>query len=300
MNTLIKRSQTLALVLAALTACDGSEPATASQPRIEGEAASPARLSPTQAENPAPSAPSQRALEIVDLAGLDAAHAALQQSRPEFAAKLAALEPTTTRNPEFLRFNDASLHDPDAAIVFAARLRETPADQRALRLALAEALPRTGAQIDELIGVLYELEGEAEIRAQLVAGLARSEGAKRDALLARALTDASPEVRFSATIAASRRPAPSPILRDALLLAISDGDASVRLRATRSAGALGLAEALPLLESRLEDADADLRLHSLRAIRRIDLDRARALAATRPSDEDPRVNRELAQLSQAN
>jgi len=214
---------------------------------------------------------------------------------------MATLQPRRTRGG-MLRFSQEEIHDhPAAATVFVRRLATEPRAE--VRLALIEALPRTGG--DWFDGVLSHLDREADplVRKAIVAIMIRAEPSRGAAGIARGLRDEAPEVRAEAAFAAGSLPPATVQQRPELLARLHEllaaAHAPSRAAAARSLGLCGFADqSFAALEPLLGDGDAAVRLQALRALGRLDRARAAELPAVRAlrADPDTKVSRAAAKL----
>jgi HEAT repeat protein len=207
--------------------------------------------------------------------------------------------PVRTRGGQ-LRFADEGLHDnPAATGELLSRLdRETSSE---VRVALVEALPRTGG--DWIDGALARLSTETDpgVRKALVAIMPRAEPSAGARGIAVGLADADGGVRIEAALAAGSIPAQVAVqagLIDLLSKALGGGEAQLRAAAARSLGILEAAGSFDAIRSLLGDPDARARLEALRALGRIDLSKAAALPSLRAlrNDGDPKIARAAAAL----
>lgn len=203
--------------------------------------------------------------------------------------RLAALQPVKTR-AGWLRYVDPAIEAPAAAPILLARL-SAGQDEPEIRVALAEAIGRTGG--DYVAGVTAQLavESDARVREMLVGTLGRraTSGDVRPGLMA-GLHDASPQVRAAAVWAIGERGDAAGFGAE-LIHTLDDDDVLVRRAAARTLGVIGDAAAVASLTELLDDADADVRLHALRAIHRIDPQVAASLGRldVLAQDDDRRV-----------
>jgi HEAT repeat protein len=215
------------------------------------------------------------------------------------AAAQEPLVPQRTRAGT-LRFTSPAI-DGNAALTpeILARLASEPS--RELRLALIDALPRTGGDWVDGALALLEREPEPEVRKALVAILPRAEPTRALRGILAGLGDAAAMVRAEAALSAASLPRPT---RDDAGLAarlgqlLSDDDARTRASAVRALGIMGRAAAFDPVARLLDDADSEVRLQAIHALERLDRGRARGLARleTLRSDGDPKVARAAARL----
>ncbi len=209
--------------------------------------------------------------------------------------------PVRTRGGQ-LRFADERLHDnPAATGELLSRLdRETSTE---VRVALVEALPRTGGDwIDEALARLPK-EADPAVRKALVAIMPRAEPAAGVRGIVLGLADVAEPVRTEAALAAGSVPAQVAAqagLTELLRKALEDNDAQPRAAAARSLGILGAVGAFDAIRSLLEDQNGTVRLQALRALGRLDVAKAAALPALRAlrDDADPKIARAAAAVIQ--
>ncbi len=209
--------------------------------------------------------------------------------------------PVRTRGGQ-LRFADERLHDnPAATGELLSRLdRETSSE---LRVALVEALPRTGGDwIDEALARLPK-ETDAAVRKALVAIMPRAEPAAGVRGIVLGLADVAEPVRTEAALAAGSVPAQVAAqagLTELLGKALGDSSAQPRAAAARSLGILGAVGAFDAIRSLLGDQNGTVRLQALRALGRLDVAKAAALPALRAlrDDADPKIARAAAAVIQ--
>ncbi len=224
----------------------------------------------------------------------------IDQPRSQAAASpanvdLVALSPLRTRGG-MLRFSQEIVHDnPAAAAIFVRRLAEEPSAE--VRMALIEALPRTGG--DWFDGVMAHLDSEREpqVRKAVMAIMIRAEPSRAATGIARGLQDADPLVRAEAAVAAGSLP-PAEVQQRPELLSrlhelLAEAHAPSRAGAARSLGILGLIASFEAIEPLLGDGEAAVRLQALRALVRLDPERAAGLPAVRAlrADPDSKVSR---------
>lgn len=214
----------------------------------------------------------------------------LRSSAPARYAELRRAAPQTTR-ARTLRFTTDLIRDPRVASVFLERLAEG-SDTGEVRVALVEALPRTGGVYADAIGELIAGERDAAVRTAYVFAMRRAPAEHAIPVLGRGLTDEDPSVRAEAARSAAAHTAGARLAGE-LRAALSDADPVLRAEAARSLGILRVNGAQAELSARLSDATADVRLEALRALDRI----APGSLAGKPAldvlakDPDPRVSR---------
>ncbi len=211
----------------------------------------------------------------------------------------AIFAPHRTRGGK-LRLADEGLHDnPAAAGELLRRLdRESSTE---LRIALVEALPRTGGPWVDAIVARLPKEGEPAVRKAMVAILPRAEPAAAVAGILLGLGDADDHVRTEAALVAGSIPADLAAqngLVEPLAKGLVDTNRYVRAAAARSLGILREAGAFDGLVALLDDPAPTVRLQAVRALGRIDGTRAGQLPAVRHlrDDADPKVARAAAGL----
>ncbi len=276
-------------LLVGVVACDSGE-ARDPEPR-EGEGRARAQAPEERAETP-----------MAAPAGAGEAEPGAAEARREGAearAFLEGLEPVKTRAGH-LRFTARELEDPQASSIFAARLASAD-NPPELRLALAEALHRSGGEWSAASLAQLEVEADPEVRAILIRTLAKAPVEAALVGLERGLVDPLPAVRRAAAELAGWAPAAGrdPSVEASLRGALSDDDAGVRAAASRAFGLLGGSARFEAVRPGLADDDAEVRLQSLRALERLDRPRAAALsevAGLAAEDPDPRVARAAGKL----
>lgn len=191
-----------------------------------------------------------------------------------------------------LRFADEAVHDhPEAAVELLRRFdAETAAE---VRVALVEALPRTGGEWVDAVLARFPREPEPSVRKAMVSIAARAvEGAA--ALVELGLGDEDASVRAEAAMAAASVRVGGAKLAGALAALLADRDARVRASAARSlalAGYTARLDRFAAIAPLLDDSAATVRLEAVRALGRIDGARAATLPAlrARQSDGDVKV-----------
>ncbi len=219
-------------------------------------------------------------------ASVDEAIAELRTRDPELVQTLYALEPRSTRAGT-ARFTGPLVHNPVVAAVFLDRLTAQP-ETSAVRVALVDALPRTGGSFGAAVTDVLSEERDAAVRVAMLGSLRTAEASSALAGLELGLSDSDATVRLAAARTAARRP-DGARLEAPLLVAAADADARVKLEAVRTLGVLRIEAAKDLVEAELGASDAELRLAAVRALIRIDpkfaAERVRPLMA----DADARV-----------
>ena len=210
--------------------------------------------------------------------------------------ELTQLAPQST--PAGPRFTAETVRDPRATVVFIDRLSRK-ADAEDVRVALAEALPRTGGFYADAVADLFVDEGSATVRTAYVVTARRAPADQALSILRRAFADASIEVRAEAARSAAASNAIGLNLASQLRMALSDSNATIRVEATRTLGALRIEAAKDELNKALSDPSPDVRLEAMRALDRI---APGSLAGTATvvalqSDPDERVSRLAKQLT---
>jgi HEAT repeat protein len=221
----------------------------------------------------------------------------LEPNSPVEAGTLDTLEPLRARHGE-LRFVGPAIRTPEAAPLLLARL-EGGQDTPEIRRALADAIGRTGGDYAAAVADLVTAEADPDVRALLVASLARAgRGAAADvrSALITALADPVEHVREEAAYVAAAHPAGRTMVGP-LIAALSDRDARVRAAAARTLGVLRDQAALGALRPLLADGAADVRLAALRALKRLDRRIASCEAAALTGDPDPRIRRLSGELT---
>lgn len=241
-----------------------------------------------EAKSPAPSDMAAEPAVSEWEAWLAGALADVERDQPALVAELRALVPALTRDGG-ARFASDAVARPGAAPVLLDRLARGT-DPAPVRVALADALSRTGGPYAAALVGLLAREADAEVRVAMVAALRRAAGEPALAGLRAGLADADPRVRAAAAETASRRQ-DGAALADALIAGLADDSEDVQIAAARSLGALKVAAAFPALQPKLSAGSAELRLHALRALTRIDRPRTSALPelVRLATDPDPRV-----------
>ena len=281
----------LGLSLLLVGACDSGEPRDPEPRRGEGEIV--AADASSAEESPAPMAAPEGAGES------EPREASPRREGEEARAFLETVEPVATRAGH-LRFTAEEIADPQATAIFAARLA-APSSPPELRLALAEALHRSGGDWPAAILAQLAVEEDPKVRGILVSTLAKAPEAAALVGLQRGLVDPAAEVRRAACELAGWAPAAG---RDSsvaapLRAALADDDARIRAAAARAFGLMGEGDHFDAVMSGLADGDAEVRLQTLRALERLDPARAAALpevASLAAEGSDPRVKRAATKL----
>jgi HEAT repeat protein len=217
----------------------------------------------------------------------------LQALDPVLFDELMTLEPVPNR-AGVPRFAGPALDADQAPEVLAHRL-QTAEETPEVRAALAATIAHIADP--ELVTQLIADEGDADVRLHLYQGLEKAPAEVAFPVLQAALTDDAPGVRAEAARVLGNR-ADCGDAADALVAALDDPTAEVRMFAARSLGyhAVPVYDAiLPLLQ----DEDAKVRLTAVRSLGRIDATRAATDVAPLASDVDPKVARKAATLSGA-
>ncbi len=198
------------------------------------------------------------------------------------------LEPHTTRAGT-LRF--LLPEDRDQALTDSLMERlATGGEDTAVRVALVEALPRSGGDWSSALALWPSENGD--VRQTLVDGARHADQALAVQLIELALDDGDWEVRAAGARAAGWQTELGDELGPEVLDALADAHPEVRAFAARSAGWLHL-DAFGALLPLLADVDPTVRLNTLRALERIDATalQARPELATLSADADARVSR---------
>ena len=210
--------------------------------------------------------------------------------RERVAAELNTLE--AKKLIELMAMSPASAtRDPKLGAVFLDRLARK-ADAEDVRVALAEALPKTGAAYVDALLELFVDENSAKVRAAFVRATPNDQAL---AILRRAFADPSTEVRLVALKSASTHTVCEQLASE-LRTTLTDREPALRIEAARAIGALKIEAARDELVYALGDGDPEVRLEAMRALDHIapgSLAGTAAVTALK-SDPDTRVA-ELAQ-----
>jgi HEAT repeat protein len=220
----------------------------------------------------------------------DRVAAELAAMDPARRAEYAALAPQSTRAGGS-RFTTDVIHDPLVAAVFIDRLAKRT-DAEEVRVALAEALPRTGGLYADAVADLVTTESSATVRAVYVHGARRAPAEHGLAILRRGFADGSTEVRAEAARTAAAHAAGAQLAGE-LRAVLHDSDPALRSEAARSLGILKIEAARDELVKALGDGVAEVRLESMRALDRIAPGSlaGTAMVTALMSDPDDRVSR---------
>jgi hypothetical protein len=205
-------------------------------------------------------------------------------------AELATLQPSRTRAGH-MRFSTEAVEDPRATAVLVDRLRSR-LEPEEVRIALAEALPRTGGTYGDVLVELLSFESSPHVRAVLVHAASRISVTDARAVIRAAVADDDDEVRATAMRTAAAR-ADGGTLGDVLATGLGDRAAVVRAEAARSIGIHRASAASATLAGLLGDTSTDVRFEALRALDGV----APALLRAHPAlpalarDPDPRIAR---------
>jgi HEAT repeat protein len=197
----------------------------------------------------APPAPPPRAVETAHLPWRERVAAELSAIEAKQLIEMMALPPASTTA------------DPRLAAVILDRLARK-ADPEDVRVALTDALSKTGGRFADALADLFVDENSAKVRAAFVRATPNEQAL---AILRRAFVDSSTEVRIVAIKSASTH-AVCEQLASELRNTLSDREAVLRVEAARSIGALKIAAARGELVRALGDADPEVRLEAMRAL----------------------------------
>lgn len=212
------------------------------------------------------------------------------------AAAAWTLSPAATRLPA-LRLLDPRLETPAAAGPLLARLAwggEAPD----VRVALVEALVRTGGDWSPVVVAMFPDEVDVPTRAMMVQVARRAPPADALTLVRQGFADRAAPVR-----AAAAETCPWVEGHEALdglvVAALADPDPVVRAEAARSAGWMEIASSWSPIVKLLGDADAGVRLQALRALQRLDPADAAGLPEVEvlKRDKDLKVQRAAAEAA---
>ncbi|MBK9069794.1 MAG: HEAT repeat domain-containing protein [Myxococcales bacterium] len=209
------------------------------------------------------------------------------------------LAPTPTRAGH-LRFSTSEIHQAEAAAAFLQRL-QAGGESAAVRLALVEALPRTGGAFAEALVAYLPREADASVRGAIVATSRRAPASSATLLVARGFADAAADVRAEAARAAASL-ADGAQFHAQLAHALTDHHADVRQAAAASIGVLGLTAGGAALLAATSDANPDVRVAAFRAYARVAPTAAHDTALVRrmATDTDERVRALARSLASTN
>lgn len=227
---------------------------------------------------------------------ITAAADAIKSARPEFFAELDSQ--TAKKAPNGMpRFGGPEIQDPDAAVIFAARLLNEASADSATRSALADVLGRSAGDFGPMTVAILAAEQDAEIRRTLTMSLRRASDASAQAGLMLALADQDAQVRADAAYCAASHPEASALL-EPLRAGLTDDSPVARAASARALGVLKDSASAATLITMVGDSDPEIRLQALRAIKRIDTSLlAQVDLGALSKDEDLRIAREADKLS---
>lgn len=223
-------------------------------------------------------------------ADLDARVSAAWREHPVEATAATRAEPIHTRTGQ-PRFVGEEVWNPAATPILLERLIEGQ-EEPAVRIALVEAVVRSGGDWSESVVGLLQVEPDAAVRRMLAEVLREAEAGPAAEGLGRAFRDPESAVREAAMRAIAGR-ADGARFEALVQAGLFDRDAGVRQHAARAAGWLHLGQSWGAIEALLSDESAEVRLSALRALERLDAPRLGALPVlqTLRRDRDPRVAR---------
>jgi HEAT repeats len=172
--------------------------------------------------------------------------------------------------------------DPKLAAVILDRLARK-ADSEDVRVALTDALPKTGGRFADALADLFVDENSAKVRAAFVRVTPNDQAL---AILRRAFVDPSVDVRVVAIKSSSTHTVCEQLASE-LRNTLSDREAVLRAEAARSIGALKIAAAREELVRALGDADPEVRLEAMRALDSISPGSLAGTAAVTALTSDP-------------
>lgn len=205
-------------------------------------------LAACSASEPAP-APVPKTVETANLPWRDRVAAELSSIDAKQLIELMSLPPAATPA------------DPKVASIILDRLARK-ADDEDVRVALADALPKTGGKFADALADLFVDENSAKVRAAFVRATPNDQAL---AILRRAFVDPSTDVRVVAIRSASTHTVCERLASE-LRNTLSDREAVLRAEAARSIGALKIAAARDELLRALGDASPEVRLEAMRAL----------------------------------
>ena len=220
---------------------------------------------------------------------------ALDTSHPELAHAIRDAEPRPSRSGAPL-FIDPAWSTPDAAgaiIVRIAQGDDTPAE----RVALLDALSRTGSAWSPAVAGLLDHETHPAVRRMMVELMRDAPVDTARRIVTVGLQDASPEVRAAALRVIGFHKAGQD-LAELAVPGLQDTDPVVRSEAARSIGYAGYTEGFPAIRALLSDDDASVRFRALRSLEKLDMPQTRQLTEL-PAlalDPDLKVAREAQKL----
>ena len=279
------------LLLLATSACAQTETSDADIPRAKlielepvPEVVAPIASTPTTTTSPS----------TID--EIRAAADAVKNARPEFFAELDSQAAQHAPNG-MPRFGGPKIQDPDAGVIFAARLLDEASADSATRSALADVLGRSAGDFGPMAVAILGVEQDAEVRRTLTMSLRRASDASALVGLTLALADQDARVRADAAYCAASHPGISALL-EPLRAGLSDDSPVARAASARALGVLKDRASATSLVAMVADEDAEIRLQALRAIKRIDTSLLSEvdLGALR-EDGDMRIAREADKLS---
>ncbi len=177
------------------------------------------------------------------------------------------VEPAQTRLPAF-RFMDPRLESPAAAGPLLARLvhgRESVD----VRVAIVEALTRTGGDWPEVLADMLPEETDVATRTMMVEAARRAPIEHAVDLLKLGFADKTASVRAAAAETCPWVDA-NGALEGLVLLALADTDPIVRAEAARAAGWMRIEDSWTPIVKLLGDPDARVRLQAVKALQRLD------------------------------
>jgi hypothetical protein len=211
--------------------------------------------------------------------------AELEREEPAQYQQLKALQ--ATRGGAGAPSLDGALVDnqADAAPVLVMRMLDGQ-ETRANKLAIAEALPRTGGDWDEAAAALVAVEADEQIRVALVMSMRYANEPHSVTGLRHGFQDESTKVRAAAARTTGFNESGRK-LYDELHSGLFADDWEFRAASAQSLGKLQMREAVSGLRRALSDANEEVRLHSLLALEKIDPEHVASFPELAPLRDDP-------------
>lgn len=177
------------------------------------------------------------------------------------------VEPSPTRLPA-LRFVDPRIETPSAAGPLLARLVHG-GERAEVRVAIIDALTRTGGEWPEVLADMFPEETDAAARASMVMSARRAKAEPGLELVRLGLGDKTAGVRAAAAETCPWVDAKG-ALDGLVLLALADADPAVRAEAARAAGWMRIEASWEPIVKLLADPDPRVRLQAIKALQRLD------------------------------
>ena len=212
--------------------------------------------------------------------------AALEAQNPELANAIRTAQPRLSRSGAPL-FINPTWYTPEAASAILVRIAEGN-DTSAERVALLDALSRTGGTWVPAVAALLAHETDASVRRMMVELMRDAPTDTARSVVETALQDKAPEVRSAALRVIGFHKAGRDLAPMALP-SLADEQASLRSDAARYIGYAGYTDGFESIRPLLADADAEVRFRALRSLEKLDTVRTQQLIELAQLAVDPDV-----------